>query len=42
MRKIAAAIWLYRAVSDTITARLTIADSKDVMPVWDKTFLAAF
>ena len=35
-------IWLYRAAPDTMAARLSIADSKDVTPVWDKILLAIF
>ena len=35
-------IWLYRAVPDTMAARLSIADSKDVTPAWDKVLLALF
>lgn len=35
-------VWLYRAASDTMAARLSIADTKDVTPVWDKVLLAVF
>ena len=35
-------IWLYRAAPDTMAARLSIADTKDVTPVWDKVLLAIF
>ena len=35
-------VWLYRAAPDTMDARLAIADSKDVTPVWDKVLLALF
>ena len=35
-------IWLYRVAPDTMGARLAIADSKDVTPVWDKVLLALF
>lgn len=35
-------VWLYRAAPDTMTARLSIADAKDVTPVWDKVLLAVF
>jgi protein-S-isoprenylcysteine O-methyltransferase Ste14 len=35
-------IWLYRKAPDTMAARLSIADSKDVTPVWDKILLALF
>ena len=35
-------IWLYRAAPDTMAARLSIADTKDVTPVWDKILLAIF
>ena len=35
-------VWLYRAAPDTMAARLAIADSKDVTPVWDKLLLAVF
>ena len=35
-------IWLYRAAPDTMAARLAIADSKDVTPIWDKALLALF
>ena len=39
---IGTAVWLYRAAPDTMTARLSIADTKDVTPVWDKVLLAVF
>ena len=35
-------VWLYRAAPDTMTARLSIADTKDVTPAWDKVLLAVF
>ena len=35
-------VWLYRAAPDTMTARLSIADTKDVTPAWDKVLLALF
>ena len=35
-------IWLYRTAPDTMAARLSIADTKDVTPVWDKALLAVF
>ena len=35
-------IWLYRAAPETMAARLSIADTKDVTPVWDKVLLAIF
>ena len=35
-------VWLYRTAPDTMAARLSIADSKDVTPVWDKILLAVF
>ncbi|MBP3884900.1 MAG: hypothetical protein J6D54_08205 [Olsenella sp.] len=35
-------VWLYRAAPDTMAARLSIADTKDVTPVWDKVLLAVF
>ena len=35
-------IWLYRIAPDTMAARLAIAESKDVTPVWDKLLLAVF
>lgn len=35
-------VWLYHAASDTMAARLAIADSKDVTPAWDKALLATF
>lgn len=35
-------VWLYRTAPETMAARLAIADSKDVTPVWDKVLLAAF
>lgn len=35
-------IWLYRAAPETMAARLAIAESKDVTPVWDKVLLAVF
>ncbi|MBQ6524741.1 MAG: isoprenylcysteine carboxylmethyltransferase family protein [Atopobiaceae bacterium] len=35
-------VWLYRAAPETMAARLSIADSKDVTPVWDKVLLAIF
>ena len=35
-------VWLYREAPDTMTARLAIADTKDVTPVWDKILLAVF
>jgi len=35
-------IWLYHVAPDTMAARLAIADSKDVTPVWDKALLALF
>lgn len=34
--------WLYRTAHETMEARLAIADSKDVTPVWDKVLLAVF
>lgn len=39
---IGSVIWLYRTAPDTMTARLSITQSKDVTPVWDKILLAAF
>jgi len=39
---IGTAFWLYRAAPDTMAARLSIADTKDVTPVWDKVLLAVF
>lgn len=35
-------IWLYRTAPDTMAARLSIVDSKDVTPTWDKVLLALF
>ena len=35
-------VWLYRAAPTTMAARLAIAESKDVTPVWDKVLLAVF
>ena len=35
-------IWLYRAVPETMAARLSIVDSKNVTPAWDKVLLAVF
>ena len=35
-------IWLYRTAPETMAARLAIAESKDVTPVWDKVLLAVF
>jgi protein-S-isoprenylcysteine O-methyltransferase Ste14 len=34
--------WLYRTAPETMAARLAIAESKDVTPVWDKVLLAVF
>ena len=35
-------IWLYRTAPNTMAARLSIADSRDATPVWDKILLAVF
>ncbi len=35
-------VWLYRAAPGTMAARLSITDTKDVTPVWDKVLLAVF
>lgn len=35
-------VWVYRAAPETMAARLSIADTKDVTPVWDKVLLALF
>lgn len=35
-------VWLYRAAPETMATRLSIADTKDVTPVWDKVLLAVF
>ena len=35
-------VWLYRAAPETMVARLSIVDTKDVTPVWDKALLAVF
>jgi len=35
-------VWLYHAAPGTMAARLSIADSKDVTPTWDKILLAVF
>jgi protein-S-isoprenylcysteine O-methyltransferase Ste14 len=35
-------VWVYRTAPDTMAARLSIADTKDVTPVWDKVLLALF
>ena len=34
--------WLYRTAPETMAARLAIAESKNVTPVWDKVLLAVF
>lgn len=34
--------WVYRTAPDTMEARLSITETKDVTPVWDKILLAAF
>lgn len=39
---IGSVVWLYRTAPDTMAARLAIAESKDVTPVWDKVLLALF
>jgi len=39
---IGSVVWLYRVAPNTMAARLAIADSKDVTPVWDKALLAVF
>lgn len=39
---IGTAVWLYHAAPDTMAARLSIADTKDVTPAWDKVLLAIF
>lgn len=39
---IVSVVWLYRSAPETMAARLAIADSKDVTPVWDKVLLAVF
>ena len=39
---IGTAVWLYRAAPETMAARLSIVDTKDVTPVWDKILLAVF
>ena len=39
---IGSAAWLYRTAPETMEARLAIAESKDVTPVWDKVLLAVF
>lgn len=39
---ISTVVWLYRTAPDTMAARLSIADSKDVTPSWDKVLLALF
>lgn len=39
---IGTAVWLYHAAPETMAARLSIADTKDVTPVWDKVLLAVF
>jgi len=39
---IGSVFWLYRTAPDTMAARLSIAESKDETPVWDKVLLALF
>ena len=39
---IASVVWLYREAPTTMAARLSIAESKDVTPAWDKALLAVF
>jgi protein-S-isoprenylcysteine O-methyltransferase Ste14 len=39
---IGSVFWLYHSAHDTMAARLAIAESKDVTPVWDKLLLAIF
>ena len=39
---IGSVVWLYRVAPNTMAARLAIADSKNVTPVWDKALLAVF
>ena len=39
---IGSVFWLYRAAPDTMAARLTITETKDSTPVWDKVLLATF
>ena len=38
---IGSVVWLYRVAPETMAARLAIADTKDVTPVWDKVLLAS-
>lgn len=39
---IGSVVWLYRMVPKTMAARLTIKESKDATPVWDKVLLTMF
>lgn len=39
---IGTAVWLYRTAPETMAARLSIADTKDATPTWDKVLLAVF
>lgn len=39
---IGSAVWVYRAAPATMEARLTIVETKDVTPTWDKILLAVF
>ncbi len=39
---IGSVVWVYHAAPDTMEARLSIAETKDVTPTWDKVLLAVF